>query len=124
MYSKKEGLSCNNCAQYKMDQMRQDYDVTRKQTDPDKVNIIVTNAINCVKLAFPDVSKNGVHSILPRKGKGQHISRLNETTNIVNSFILKMCNEDPVIYIIISLMPIYLYLTTMPQVEFISIMEV
>ena len=35
--------------------MRQVYDVTRKQTDPDKVNIIVTNAINCVKLAFPDV---------------------------------------------------------------------
>ena len=72
-------------------------DVTRNHTDPDEVNINVTNAINCVKLAFPDVKKNGICSILPRKGKGQNITRLNETTKIVNSFILKICKKDPVI---------------------------
>lgn len=30
-------------------------DVTRNRTDPDEVNINATHAINCVKLAFPDV---------------------------------------------------------------------
>ncbi|MCS5588875.1 MAG: hypothetical protein NZ824_02795 [Candidatus Thioglobus sp.] len=56
-------------------------DVTRNRTDPDEVNINVTHAINCVKLAFPDVIKKiGICSILPRKGKGQNITRLNETT--------------------------------------------
>ena len=75
-------------------------DVTRNRSDPDEVNINVTHAINYVKLAFPDVKKIGICSILPRKGKGQNITRLNETTKIVNSFILKMCKKDPVISLI------------------------
>ena len=73
-----------------MKRMRQDYDMTRNRTDPDEVNINVTHAINCVKLAFPDVKKHFIHSILPRKGKGQNIMRLNETTKLVISFSLNI----------------------------------
>ena len=45
--------------------------MTRNHTVPDEVNINVTHAVNCVKLAFPGVKIIGICSILHRKGKGQ-----------------------------------------------------
>ena len=68
-------------------------DVTRNRDDSDQVNIRFTQAIAKVKQSFPE-SQLGVCSILPRKGKGQQISKINETTQNVNSFARKFCAKD------------------------------
>lgn len=68
-------------------------DVTRNRDDSDQVAIAFTKAMNIVENAFPE-SKIGVCAILPRKGKGQHITKLNETSSRVNSYIRKWCSND------------------------------
>jgi hypothetical protein len=48
-------------------------DVTRNRDDSDQINITATQAISKIKQTFPK-SQISVCSILPRKGRGQHLS--------------------------------------------------
>ncbi|CAG2209817.1 unnamed protein product [Mytilus edulis] len=68
-------------------------DITRNRSDPDEVNVNATSAVNCVKSRFPS-AKIGLCTIIPRKGKGQSILKLNETTQSVNNFLAKLCKKD------------------------------
>ncbi|CAG2254725.1 CNBP [Mytilus edulis] len=68
-------------------------DITRNRSDPDEVNVNATSAVNCVKSRFPS-AKIGLCTIIPRKGKGQSILKLNDTTQSVNNFLAKLCKKD------------------------------
>ena len=68
-------------------------DVTRNRDDSDQINITATQAISKIKQTFPK-SQIAVCSILPRKGRGQHLIKMNDTSNHVNGFLKKMCIRD------------------------------
>ena len=68
-------------------------DVTRNRDDNDQINITATQAISKIKQTFPK-SQIAVCSILPRKGRGQHLIKMNDTSNHVNGFLKKMCIRD------------------------------
>jgi lysophospholipase L1-like esterase len=68
-------------------------DVTRNRDDSDQINITATQAISKIKQTFPK-SQISVCSILPRKGRGQHLIKMNDTSNHVNGFLKKMCIRD------------------------------
>ncbi|VDI16307.1 Hypothetical predicted protein [Mytilus galloprovincialis] len=68
-------------------------DITRNRSYPDEVNVNATSAVNCVKSRFPN-AKIGLCTIIPRKGKGQSILKLNETTQSVNNFLAKLSKKD------------------------------
>ena len=70
-------------------------DVTRNKDDSDQINITATQAISKIKQTFPK-SQIAVCSILPRKGRGQHLIKMNEmvhwtslisTKNLVNKVV-------------------------------------
>lgn len=65
-------------------------DVTKNRDDCDQVNITFSHAISAVAKTFPD-SRIGVTSVLPRKGRGQHIMKLNEISDKVNRYVRKWC---------------------------------
>ena len=68
--------------------------MTLQETDDsDQINITATHANSKIKQPFPK-SQIAVCSILPRKGRGQHLIKMNDTTNHVNGFLKKMCNRD------------------------------
>ena len=68
-------------------------DVTRNKDDSDPINITATQAISKIKQTFPK-SQIAVCSILPGKGRGQHLIKMNDTSNHVNGFLKKMCIRD------------------------------
>jgi hypothetical protein len=55
--------------------------------------ITATQAISKIKQTFPK-SQVAVCSIHPRKGRGQHLIKMNGTSNHVNGFLNKMCIRD------------------------------
>jgi len=65
-------------------------DVTRNRDDSDQINITAKQAIYKIKQTFPK-SQIAVCSILPRKGRGQHLIKMNDTSNHVNGFLKQMC---------------------------------
>ena len=71
-------------------------DVSKCKDDSDQINVLLTQAISQVKCAFP-LSRVGVCSILPRKGKGQRNICLNQSSNCVNNFAKKLCSKEPLV---------------------------
>ena len=59
----------------------------------DQINITATRAISKIKQTFPK-SQTAVCSILSRKGRRQHLIKMNDTSNHVNGFLKKMCIRD------------------------------
>ena len=68
-------------------------DVTRNRDDSDQINITATQAIYKIKQTFSK-SQITVCSILPPKGRGQHLIKMNDTSNYVNRFLKIMCIRD------------------------------
>ena len=65
-------------------------DVTRNRDDSDQINITATQAISKINQTFPE-SQIAVCGILPRKGRGQHLIKMNDTSNHVNCFLKTKC---------------------------------
>ncbi|VDI48268.1 Hypothetical predicted protein [Mytilus galloprovincialis] len=68
-------------------------DVTRNMTDKEMICVNMTNAINKVKAEFPNADIC-IFSILPRKGKGQTLTKCNLTSHSVNLYMEKVCSKD------------------------------
>ncbi|CAG2244320.1 ecm [Mytilus edulis] len=62
-------------------------------TDKEMICVNMTNAINKVKAEFPNADIC-IFSILPRKGKGQTLTKCNLTSHSVNLYMEKVCSKD------------------------------
>ena len=68
-------------------------DISRNKTNPDRVNVCVTKAVELVTNAF-EYAEVGICTVIPRKGSSVNTNELNAATNAVNDFIRTMCEVD------------------------------